>query len=134
MEAYPLLVRKRIIELYEQEKTTKEIAEMFGICRSGTRRIKQQHRERGSIEPLPRNSGRKPKLTEELSQQIRDYIGSHADCTREELKTALNLAVSLQSISKWLKKLGLVLKKSHSMPASRIGPTSRRHASCGTSI
>jgi transposase len=134
MEAYPLLVRKRIIELYEQEKTTKEIAEMFGICRSGTRRIKQQQRERGSIEPRPRNAGRKPKLNEELSRQIHDYVAAHADCTREELKTALSLGVSLQSISKWLKKLGLVLKKSHCMPASRIGPTSRPHASFGTSI
>jgi hypothetical protein len=37
MEAYPLLVRKRIIQLYEQNKSTKEIAELFGICRSGTR-------------------------------------------------------------------------------------------------
>jgi DNA invertase Pin-like site-specific DNA recombinase len=54
MKAYPLLVRKRIIELYEQEKPTKEIAELFGICRSGTRRVKQQLRERGTIEPLPR--------------------------------------------------------------------------------
>lgn len=134
MEAYPLLVRRRIIELYEQEKTTKEIAEMFGICRSGTRRIKQQHRDRGTIEPLPRKAGRKPKLTADLSQQIHDYVAAHADCTREELKTALNLGVSLQSISKWLKKLGLVLKKSPSMPASRIGPMSKLHASCGTSI
>ena len=120
MEAYPLLVRKRIIELYAQEKTTKEIAEMFGICRSGTRRIKQQHRERGTIEPLQRKAGRKPKLNEELSRQIQDYVVAHADCTREELKTALNLGVSLQSISKWLKKLGLVLKKSPCMPANRI--------------
>lgn len=134
MEAYPLLVRRRIIELYEEEKTTKEIAEMFGICRSGTRRIKQRHRERGTIEPLPRKAGRRPKLSAELSQQIRDHIGANPDCTREELKTALNLGVSLQSISKWLKKLGLVLKKSPSMPASRIDPMLKPHASCGTSI
>ena len=51
MEAYPLLVRKRIIELYAQNKSTKEIAQVFGICRSGTRRIKQNLRERGTIAP-----------------------------------------------------------------------------------
>jgi transposase len=111
MEAYPLLVRKRIIELYEQNKSTREIAEMFGICRSGTRRIKQNLRERGTIAPRPRNAGRKPKLTPEVAQQIRDYVAADPDCTREELKNALNLMVSLQAISKWLKKLGLVLKK-----------------------
>jgi hypothetical protein len=35
MEAYPLMVRKRIIPLSQQQKPTKEIAELFGICRSG---------------------------------------------------------------------------------------------------
>jgi transposase len=133
MEAYPLLVRKRIIELYEQHKPTKEIAELFGICRSGARRIKQNLRERGTIAPLPRRAGRKPKLTPELSQQIRDYIGVYPDCTREELKLALELSVSLQAISKWLKKLGLVLKKSRCMPQSRIGLTSKPRARSGTS-
>ena len=119
MEAYPLLVRKRIIELYEQDKPTKEIAELFGICRSGTRRVKQHLRERGTVEPRPRtNAGRKPKLTPELSARIRDHVAAHPDCTRAELKAALGLTVSLQAISKWMRKLGLVLKKSPSAPPS----------------
>src|SRR5215213_10258786 len=113
MEAYPLLVRKRIIELYEQEKRTGEIAELFGICRSGTRRVKQHLRERGTLAPLPRiNAGRKPKLTPEVERQVRDYVAARPDCTRGELKSALGLTVSLQAISKWMRKLGLVLKKS----------------------
>jgi transposase len=123
MEAYPLLVRNRIIELYAEHKTTKEIADLFGICRSGTRRIKQLHRETGTVAPRPHKPGRKPKLTLELEQQIREHVAAHPDCTREELKTALKLTVSLQAISKWLKKLGLALKKSRCMPRSRIAPT-----------
>ena len=124
MEAYPLLVRKRIIELYEQDKPTKEIAELFGICRSGTRRVKQHLRERGTLEPRPRsNAGRKPKLTAGLAARVRDHVAAHPDCTRAELKAALGLTVSLQAISKWLRKLGLVLKKSPSAPPSRTGPT-----------
>jgi transposase len=123
MEAYPLLVRKRIIELYEQNKPTREIAGLFGICRSGTRRVKQHLRERGTIAPRPRNAGRKPKLTPDLEQQVRAYVAAHPDCTRAELKEALGLTVSLQAISKWMKKLGLVLKKSPCTPPSRTGPT-----------
>lgn len=122
MEAYPLLVRKRIIELYAQNKPTKEIAQIFGICRSGTRRIKQRLRERGTLQPLPRNSGRKPKLTEELAQRIRQYLADHPDATRGELKAALGLSVSLQAISKWLAKLGLFLKK---VPARRGAGSTR---------
>ena len=134
MEAYPLLVRKRIIELYQQNKPTKEIAELFGICRSGTRRIKQNLRERGTLAPKPRNAGRKPKLTPEIGQQIRDYVAADPDATRREIKAALNLTVSLQAISKWLKKLGLVLKKSPCMPPSRIAPRSPLPARSGMSI
>ena len=117
-EPYPLLVRKRILELYAQNKKTGEIAELFGICPSGTRRVKQHQRERGTFQPLPRNPGRKPKLTTELSQQIRDYLVARPDATRAEIKADLGLSVSLQSISDWLRKWGLVLKKSRSMPLS----------------
>jgi transposase len=133
MEAYPLLVRKRIIELYQQKKSTKQIAELFGICRSGTRRIKQHLRERGSLAPLPRRSGRKPLLSDELAQQIRDHIADHPDCTRAQLKAALGLTVSLQAISTWLQKLGLTLKKSRCMPPSRTGPMSKPLARSGMS-
>lgn len=132
MEAYPLMVRRRIIELYEQNMSTKDIAALFDICRSGTRRVKQHHRERGDVTPRPRNAGRKSMLTAELSQKIREHVAARPDCTRQELKDALTLSVSLQAISKWLKKLGLVLKKSPSTLRSRTGPTSRPPENCGT--
>jgi transposase len=111
MAAYPAMVRKRIIELYNDQFKTKQIAELFGVSRSGTRRVRQRLRERGTLEPLPRRPGRKPRMTPRVQQQIRDHIAKYPDATREELKAALGLALSLQSISKWLKKLGLVLKK-----------------------
>ena len=123
MEAYPLLVRKRIIELYEQHKSTKQIADLFGICPAGTRRVRQRHRELGTIEPLPCRAGRKPKLTPEIEQRIRDHVAADPDGTRAELKAALGLSVSLQAISKWLKKLGLPLKKSRCTRPSRTAPT-----------
>jgi transposase len=75
----------------------------------------------GTLAPLPRNAGRKPKLNAEMEQKIRDHIAAHPDCTRAELKEALQLPVSLQAISKWLRKLGLVLKKSRCMPPNRTG-------------
>lgn len=134
MEAYPRLVRKRIIDLYDQNKSTKEIADLFGICRSGTRRIKQHLRERGTIEPRAGKPGRKPKLTAEVAQQVRDFFAAHPDATRAELKAALNLSVSLQSISDWLKKLGLALKKSRCTPLSRTGLMSKPHVRSGTRI
>ena len=131
MEAYPALVRKRIVELYAQDKSTKEIAGLFGVSRSGTRRVRQRLRERGTLEPLPRRPGRKPTLTPDLERKLRAHVAAHADATREEVKRTLGLAVSVQTVGEWLRKLGLVLKKSRSAPPSRTGPTSPNGAARG---
>ena len=54
MARYPAMVRGRIIELYEADYSTSEIAEVFGVCESGVRRVRQHYRERGTLDPLPR--------------------------------------------------------------------------------
>lgn len=123
MEPYPGLVRRRMMELYAEKKTTKEIAGLFGVSRSGTRRVKQHLRERGTLEPLPGRPGRRPQLTTELSGRVRAYVAAHADATREQVKAALGLGVSVQTVGEWLRKLGLVLKKSRSALPSRSGRT-----------
>jgi len=132
MARYPAMVRRRIVELYEQDYSTAEIAEVFGACESGVRRVRQRLRERGTLDPLPRTCGRKPVMTAEVQRRIREHVAAHPDATRDELRSALGLAVSLQSISKWLKRLGLPLKKSRSAPPSRTGPTSPPAARAGT--
>jgi len=111
MARYPGMVRRRIIELYEQDYSTCEIAEFFGVGEAGVRRVRQRLRERGTLDPLPRTCGRKPIMTPDVEQQIRQHIAAHPDATREELRSTLGLVVSLQSISKWLKRLGLPLRR-----------------------
>jgi len=132
MARYPAMVRKRIVELYEQDYTTAEIAEVFGVCESGVRRVRQRLRERGTLEPPPRTCGRKPAMTPDVERRVREHVATRPDATREEIRSALGLGVSLQSISRWLKRLGLPLKKSHSAPRSRTGPTSPSDARPGT--
>lgn len=132
MARYGAVVRKRIIELYEQDYSTCEIAEVFGVADSGVRRVRQRLRERGTLEPLPRTCGRKPIMTAGVQRQIRQHIAAHPDATREELRSALGLSVSLQSISKWFKRLGLPLKKSRCTPPSRTGPMSPNDERPGT--
>jgi transposase len=133
MARYPLMVRQRIVELYEQDYSTSEIAEVFGVCESGVRRVRQHFRERGTLDPLPRTCGRKPLMTPDVERQVREHVARQPDATREEVRAALGLTVSLQSISKWFKRLGLPLKKSRCTPPNRTGPTSRNDARPGTS-
>lgn len=132
MARYPAMVRRRIVELYEQDYSTTEIAEVFGVCESGVRRVRQRLRERGTLDPLPRTCGRKPMMTPEVERRVREHVATQPDATREEIRSALGLSVSVQSISKWLKRLGLPLKKSRSMLPSKTAPTSPNGARPGT--
>jgi transposase len=126
------MVRQRIVELYEQDYSTSEIAEVFGVCESGVRRVRQRLRERGTLDPLPRTCGRKPLMTPDVERRVREHVARRPDATREEIRAALGLTVSLQSISKWFKRLGLPLKKSPSTPPSRTGLTSPSVVRLGT--
>ena len=51
MRAIPLLVRRRILQLYERNKSTREIAEFSGYCVAAVRRVRQQFRQRGTLQP-----------------------------------------------------------------------------------
>jgi transposase len=116
-------MRMRIIELYEHGKPTKQIAEMLGTCRSGTRRIRQQLRERQTLEPRHGKTGPKSGLTDDLIQQLRAAVAADPDATREELRQQLQLHVDVRTIGRWLRQLGLVLKKSRCTPPNKIVPT-----------
>lgn len=130
---FPPMVRKRMVELSENEgMSTEEIASVFGASESGVRRVLQRFRERGTHLALPRRAGRKLLMTPSLAQQIRDLVTGRPDATRQEIKDALGLTVSLQAVGEWLVRLGLRLKKSRSRPRSRTGPTSRPAATPGT--
>ena len=63
MRAIPLPTRERIIELYEQGKTTREIAEFLGFCVAAVRRVRQQFKVRGTLQPQTHLCGRKTLLT-----------------------------------------------------------------------
>jgi transposase len=123
MESQITLTRRWIMSAYRAGKGTTEIAAIFGRCESAVRRVRQNHRERGTADPLLHLRGRKGKLTEEIKTQLRQFVADHPDATLAEIKERLSLNVALSTVDRWLKKLGLSFKKSPSTPPSRTGPT-----------
>src|SRR5688500_6836260 len=123
MEAYPMRLRRRMIELYAQSKQTHEIAQMLGTCKSGTRRIRQVLRERKTLEPLRPQVGPRSGLSDERAGRLRALVAADPDATREELRQRMALSVDVRTIGRWLVRLGLVLKKSRCTPRSRSGRT-----------
>ena len=123
MDPYAPQIRKRIIELYALGKPTKYIAELFGVCRSGVRRVRQHFRQRGTLDPLPRNPGREPGLGEADRQRLAALVVATPDATLAELHTALGADVAVSTVDRALTRLGLPLKKSPGGRPSRTGRT-----------
>lgn len=118
----PVPMRERIIALYEQGKKTRHIVAALGYCKSAVRRVRQHHRERGTVEPRrrpPPASG----LTPAVAVELQELVAATPDATLHELAADLSTGVSPSTVDRWLGGLGLTLKKSRTGPPSRTGRT-----------
>jgi transposase len=120
MEAYPSSIRKKIIERYEAGESTEEIAERYGYCVAGVRRVRQRYQKTGNYEPLKTKPGRKPTFDAAALTRLGTAVVARPDATLAELRESVGVEVDLAVYCRALKKLGLTRKKSRSMPMSRI--------------
>jgi transposase len=120
MEAYPMSIRKKIIERYRAGESTQEIAERYGYCVSGVRRVRQRYEETGRVEPRKTKPGRKPALDGSALEKLSGHVTAQPDATLVELRQRMGIDVDLAVYCRALKKLGLTRKKSRFTPLSRI--------------
>src|SRR5271170_5366431 len=120
MEAYPLSVRRKIIERYKAGESTEDIAERYGYCVSGVRRVRQRYEETGGLEPRKTKPGRAPALDASALEKLADQVAAQPDVTLAELRQRIGIDVDLAVYCRALKKLGLTRKKSRFTPRSRI--------------
>ena len=60
--AIPVPMRQRILALYEQGESTVEMADALGFCVAAVRRVRQQFKARGTLEPQTHLCGRQTLL------------------------------------------------------------------------
>lgn len=111
MRAIPVSARQRILQLYEQGKSTREIAQFFGFCVAAVRRVRQQFKERGSLEPQTHLCGRKTLLTSQRQSRLQKLVAVQPDATLAELGARLDRPFGTSTVDLWLRKLGLSYKK-----------------------
>ena len=111
MRAIPLLVRRRILQLYERSKSTREIAEFSGYCVAAVRRVRQQFRQRGTLQPQTHLCGRRTLLTEERKQRLKRLLSQQPDATLAELGAHMDRPFRTSTMDLWLQKLGWRYKK-----------------------
>lgn len=109
MKAIPVVVRERILKLYEQGKGTGAIAASFGYSVAAVRRVRQRFKERGTLEPQTHRCGRKTLLTEARKARLEQMLARQPDATLAELGTPFNRPTSTMDL--WLKRLGWSCKK-----------------------
>ena len=111
MRAIPIPIRKRILELYERGKSTREISHFSGFCVAAVRRVRQRFRERRTLEPRTHQCGRKTLLTEERKQRLHRLLSEQPDATLAELGACLDRRFRTSTVDLWLRRLGWKFKK-----------------------
>jgi transposase len=109
MKAIPVAVRERIIHLYDQGHGTKEIATLLGYCVAAVRRVRQNFKRRGTLEPQTHQCGRKTLLTPALRTRLQALLDKRPDATLAELGAKFKRPTSTMDL--WLDRLGFSCKK-----------------------
>ena len=123
MRSIPLSARQRIIQLYGQGKSTRDIAEYFGFCVAAVRRVRQQFKQRGTLQPQTHLCGRKTLLTAGRKARLQKLVAAQPDATLAELGSRLDRPFRTSTMDLWLRRLGLTFKKN---AARRRAKPSRR--------
>ena len=128
MKAIPMPVRERIIQLYKQGKGTRDIAMFSGFCVAAVRRVRQQFKARGTLEPQTHLCGRKTLLTSARKARLQKLVAKQPGATLAKLGQGLDRPFGTSTVDLWLRKLGLSYKKN---AARRRAATSRRGGAKG---
>jgi|SRR6478752_2835659 len=129
-------LRRRILQCCEEDQQTQEeIAQRFRVSIRYVGKLVAHKRQTKQAERIPHRPGRKPKLTPAIREQLGGWLKRQPDLTLAELQKKLEQEEQLHSsqVAIWrvLRKMGLRLKKSRSMPPSK---TRRGSSSYGKRI
>ena len=133
--AAPLSVdlRERIVAAVEAGASRREAAERFSVSASCAVKLVRRWRETGSVAP-GQIGGQKRHALADHAQHVRALVAARPDATLDELWAGLReegVLVGRTSIHRFLRAMGLTLKKRRSTRASRSDPTSPRPARSG---
>ena len=129
MRAIPVPIRRRILELYERGKSTQEIAQFSGFCVAAVRRVRQQFRQRGTLEPRTHGCGRKTLLTEERKQRLRKLLTEQPDATLAELGTRMDRPFRTSTMDLWFRQMGWKYKKNSGRRRTKPAGRGRKKSS-----
>jgi transposase len=124
MNAYPMDVRRRVLDDCDRGMNTLAVAVKHDVSPAWVRRLKQRRRESGEIAPRPPIKKKPPKW-QAYADQLHAFIREQPDITLREIREQLGIEISLQSLSVALRRLKFTLKKKSCGLQSKTARTSR---------
>ena len=120
MKAYSTDLRQRVVAACDARDGTREqIAARFSVSVAWIRKLIQQRRQTGSIEPKPHGGGRAPAFDGPSSIRLREAVRADSDATLEELGRAAGVSCCPSAVHRALARLGITRKKSRGGRPSR---------------
>lgn len=131
MNPHPLELRQRIVAAVTQrQETIEEMATIFGVTERYVYKLMKLHRQGDDLAPKPHGGGPRKKLTDVHRATLATAIAETPDATLEELQQMLKrrhrLLVSINTVWRALKALGITVKKRPVASAKPIPSRVRR--------
>src|SRR5271169_2762686 len=130
-------LRRKLLEAHQRgQGSLPDLAERFAVSLGWAKKISATLRSTGKMERPPGGRrGPASKMTAEVQEDLRNWIGKQSDLTLVELQERLwkqrKLEVSVGRLWTALRDMGLRLKKSHSTPPSKIPLPASSNAASG---
>lgn len=116
MQAYSLDLRQRVVSAYENgDETILEVAGRFEVSPSLIKKLLARKRSTGNIAPVGHRGGQKKRLSDKHRKWLLKTVLAEPDITLSDLQERLekekNIAVSMPTLSRELRRLNLRRKK-----------------------
>src|SRR5918994_3902246 len=132
MKPYSLDLREKLLRAYDEHRgSQRALAAVFGVSRAFVEKLVQRRRSTGPMAPRPHAGGRKPSCDHAALAVVRQVLQEPTDATLAELCERLEQRrgrwVSVATMSRLLRRLGLPRKKSRSTRLNGTRRGSSRH-------
>lgn len=128
MKPYSVDLRERLLGAIDAGLSQAEAARLFGVGTSTISRWRQQHRDTGSL-TLKARPGRRATIGPAQADALRTQVAQHADATLAEhcadWAREQGTHVSVATMSRAIRRLGITLKKSPARHRAGPSPTDR---------
>lgn len=111
MRPYGIEMRERVMRAWDAGELQEDLAERFEVSVRWIQKLAKLRRETGSLSPKPATGGRKPIVSGEVEERLKAQVAKQPDATLSELKEGSQIAGSLSSVHRALRRLKITRKK-----------------------